>query len=388
MNTIQSIYLGLYNIYEIIVRTSVNICFIDYTSRERDDIYKYTINNCNNYCNDISYEIGWKCCELLTFAGVVYRKNIIPTFHHITNEYFRCPVLLIKDGNEWTHTKDIDLWKEIMNYDLILYTDYSENDPRKNYTMISESRLEENNSTITNKSNINFIMFQLTMNNEAFDINLKEPYNFLLTNNVLTFYFFRWYMKKIYNKVLTKEYSVNYMTNDMILVNLNSPFCIKISKDNVMSFSTEFDIYDEHTWNYNNDELPDLCDTPRHDLNDYNYHLSMSDDEDKCEDDDLQSDNEDDDLQSDNEDDDLQSDNEDDDLQSNNDDELQSNNDDELESDNDDELESDNDDELESDNDDELESDKEEDDLQSDGLDTFEYIEKIMEELVNKLSED
>jgi hypothetical protein len=358
MNITKTIYLGLYNVYEMIIRTGVNIYFTDCTTRERDDIYKHTVYICNRYCNDISYEIVWKCCELVTFAELVYRKNIMPTFHYMTNEYFRYPVLLIKDDNEWMHTKDIDLWKEIMNYDLILYTDYSENDPKKNYTMISESRLEENNSTIMNKSNVNFIMFQLTMNNEAFDINLKEPYNFLLTNNVLTFYFFRWYMKKIYNKVLTKEYSVNYMTSDMKLVTLKSPFCVKFSKDDVMSFSTEFDIYDEHTWNYNNDELPNiLCDTHEVDLSDCGCHLSINDDE----------------LESDNNEPQLDNDSGYDDDDDNND------------YDNGDDGDDDDDNDDDDGGDDKLSTYPDE---LTDYIDSFEHIERIMEELVDKLSED
>ena len=79
----------------------------------------------------------------------------------------------------------------------------------------------------------------MTTENEKYDINLKEPKNFLLKNNVLKYNFFRWYMKKVYNTDLSEDYSVNYMCQDMSTANLKSPFFIKFGDDGVTSFSSK-----------------------------------------------------------------------------------------------------------------------------------------------------
>ena len=247
MDIAFSILMGLSNIlyfiYEMLMFTGVSILFIQNSDSERHEIFKSVILNSNNYCNDITVEIGWKCAEIATVTNMFYRKQVIPTIHYLTNDYFRYPILLIKDGEEVMNIKNIDSYQlDELEYDLLFYTDYSENDPKKNYTIISETGIKDIKSPIDNKSDINFIIFQLTNRFGAkFDINLKEPKNFLLKNNVLKYSFFKWYMKKVYNRPLSNDYTVNYMSQDMSTVSLKSPFFIKFGEDGVTSFSSKPD---------------------------------------------------------------------------------------------------------------------------------------------------
>jgi len=244
MNIPLILFLGswniLYNIYEMLIYTGVSIIYIQTPGDERDITSKNVINICNNYCKEVSYDIGWKFAEIATVTKIFYRKTIIPYFHELTNDYFRYPILLIKDGEELIYVKNIDSSQlEEMEYDLLFYTDYNENDPKKNYTIISESGIKDIKSPIEHKCDINFIIFQLNIDNEKFDINLKEPKNFLLKNNILKYNFFKWYMKKVYNKDLSGDFSVNYMCQDMSTENLNSPFFIKFGDEGVTSFSSK-----------------------------------------------------------------------------------------------------------------------------------------------------
>jgi len=247
MDIAFSILLGLSNIlyfiYEMLMFTGVSILFIQNSDSERYEIFKSVILNSNNYCKDVTVEIGWKCAEIATVTNMFYRKQVIPTIHYLTNDYFRYPILLIKDGEELINIKNIDSHQlDVQEYDLLFYTDYSENDPKKNYTIISETGIKDIKSPIDNKSDINFIIFQLTNRFGAkFDINLKEPKNFLLKNNVLKYSFFKWYMKKVYNRPLSNDYTVNYMSQDMSTVSLKSPFFIKFGEDGVTSFSSKPD---------------------------------------------------------------------------------------------------------------------------------------------------
>lgn len=230
----------LYCIYEMLILTGVSVLYIQKSDKEREEIHKIIINNCNNYCKDVSIDIGWKCAEIITVTKIFYRKQLIPTVHYLTNDYFRYPILLIKDGEEIMCIKTLNS-SEIQEgeYDLLFYTDYSENDPKRNYTIIRETGIKDIKSPIEHKCDINFIIFQLTHNDEKFDINLKEPKNFLLKNNVLKFNFFKWYMKKVYNEDLSEEYSVNYMCQDMSTANLKNPFFIKFGDEGVTSFSSK-----------------------------------------------------------------------------------------------------------------------------------------------------
>ena len=242
MNILLTILLGLcnilYNIYEMLIYTGVSIIYIHKFDDERDEIFKKIIFISNKYCKNISYEFGWKCAEIATVTNIFYKKTFIPSFHYLTNDYFRYPLLLIKDGEEIMYIKNTNSPQlEEMEYDLLFYTNYNENDPKKNYTIIRECGIKDNQFPIEDKCDVNFIIFQLTMDNDKFDINLKEPKNFLLKNNELTYDFFKWYMKKVYNKNLSEDYSVNYMCQDMSTASLISPFYIKFGDDGVTSVS-------------------------------------------------------------------------------------------------------------------------------------------------------
>ena len=244
MNILLTILLGLcnilYNIYEMLIYTGVSIIYIHKFEDERDEIFKNIIFISSKYCKNISYEFGWKCAEIATVTNIFYKKTFIPSFHYLTNDYFRYPLLLIKDGEEIMYIKNTNSPQlEEMEYDLLFYTNYNENDPKKNYTIIRECGITDNQFPIEDKCDVNFIIFQLTMDNDKFDINLKEPKNFLLKNNELTYDFFKWYMKKVYNKNLSEDYSVNYMCQDMSTASLISPFYIKFGDDGVTSVSLQ-----------------------------------------------------------------------------------------------------------------------------------------------------
>ena len=244
MSIYLNIFLGLcnilYNTYELLIQSYVSVIYIQKSDNEREEILKNIITICNNYCKDVSIDIGWKCAEIVTVTKIFYRKQLIPTVHYLTNDYFRYPILLIKDGEEIMCIKTLNS-SEIQEgkYDLLFYTDYSENDPKRNYTIISETGIKDIKSPIEHKCDTSFIVFQLTHNNEKFDINLKEPKNFLLKNNVLKFNFFKWYMKKVYNEDLSQEYSIYYMCQDMSTATLKNPFFIKFGDEGVTSFSSK-----------------------------------------------------------------------------------------------------------------------------------------------------
>ena len=153
MDIAFSILMGLSNIlyfiYEMLMFTGVSILFIQNSDSERHKIFKNVILNSNNYCNDITVEIGWKCAEIATVTNMFYRKQVIPTIHYLTNDYFRYPILLIKDGEELMNIKNIDSHQlDVQEYDLLFYTDYSENDPKKNYTIMPSTQEISNKDKI------------------------------------------------------------------------------------------------------------------------------------------------------------------------------------------------------------------------------------------------
>ena len=104
MNILLEIYLSVINIiywlYEMSIYISVNIIYSYELEEQQDQIYKEVIGYCNNFCNEISYDIVWKYCEAITITKTLYRKNIVPNFHYLTTDYFRYPIVLIKDGKE------------------------------------------------------------------------------------------------------------------------------------------------------------------------------------------------------------------------------------------------------------------------------------------------
>jgi hypothetical protein len=198
----------------------------------------------DNYVIDIGMDISWKTIEVLGAIKKYYNKTIVPEFHNKTNDYFRNSILIIKDGKDVKVIKDIEILKKMdykkIEYDLVFYTDYTLNDTKRNYTLIMEdiNIIKNANELIKNKSDINFIVFQLSIGDKKYDINLKEPNNFLIKNNILKYPFFKWYMNKVYNIELEEDFSVNYMSQDMSIGNVHSPFFIKFNENSITSFSS------------------------------------------------------------------------------------------------------------------------------------------------------
>lgn len=233
----------LYFVYDTTMLGCISIIFPFESIETKMTLHKLCISNCNNYCNDICYDITWKTVEIITCIQIFYKKTVVPGFHKITNNYFRNinEVLLIKNGEEINRFKTWELFESVQEYedfDLLLYTKYSETECKKNYTIICEPALKNKEKIFSNKCDVNFIIFQLTTDNNKYDINLKEPQNFFVKDNVLKYTFFKWYMKKVYDVNLTEEFSINYMTQDMSIANLHNPFYIKFNEDGVTSFST------------------------------------------------------------------------------------------------------------------------------------------------------
>lgn len=230
-----------YTTYDVAI---FGIIFITLPLKSTDDkllLHKDIVTLCNTFCKDIVYDIGWKYCEIITIMSTYYKKTVVPEFHRITNYNFRNEVIVVKDGIETHYFKkweDLYKYEPELTYDFILYTDYQANDVKKNYTAIIDDKQLKPNYTIEKKSSVNFIIFQLTLNNNKYDISLKEPKYFILKNNTLKYPFFKWYMKSVYDITLAEQYSVYYMTQDMSIAVLHSPFFIKFNEDSVTSFSS------------------------------------------------------------------------------------------------------------------------------------------------------
>jgi hypothetical protein len=221
--------------------STVFIALPNKTIDEKNQIHNDMVTTINTFCKDIVFDIWWKYCELVTCINTFYKKTVIPKLHELTDYAYRNDVLLIKDGIETSCFKN---WTDLHNsieefdYDLILYTNYSLNDDKKNYTIIINDRSIRVKQPNEKMSSVNFIVFQLTTNNTKYDISLKEPKNFLLQNNVLKYPFFKWYMKTVYQVELSEEFSVNYMTQDMSTAEVYSPFFIKFGEDSITCFSS------------------------------------------------------------------------------------------------------------------------------------------------------
>ena len=266
-NTCNVIGKSLYFLYESSLKISVRaylLSFYNMNDEAITHIENTSVIACNNYFKDISMNISWKCIELMTLINAYYKKTIRPQFHKLTNNYFKKSVIVIKNNIESCSFKD---WKDlydcvnknnnIVDYDIILYINYDNEESKKNYTYISESILDSNpKNKFEKKSDVQFIIFQLTYKDNNYDINLKDPKNYIIENNIFKPVFFKYYMKKIYNIDLIGDYSINYMTNDMNVTKLNSPFYIKLSNTGLTSFPMKREpleiIREEHTDNSHN----------------------------------------------------------------------------------------------------------------------------------------
>ena len=198
-----------------------------------------------DYIISKSYEFGgdlmWQFIGLVTLVSEYYNKTVKPKFHEITDNYFRHSAIILNNGKQVNSFKDwIELYNYSINnelqYDLILYIDYSKNDSKKTYTIISDNVNNCNPFKEMNVSGAKFIIFKLNYNNVNYDINLKEPYNFLVKDNLLTHSFFKYYMYKYNNIYLENDYKINYMSNDMQTTSLTQPFYLRFGDNGLTSF--------------------------------------------------------------------------------------------------------------------------------------------------------
>ena len=233
----------LYILYEYIIYIPINI-FLFGDDDGISELHTIVINYINDFFINIGVNVSWKTIEIIDTTRIFYNKSVVPYFHNITNDYFRNSILLIKNGDITSPIKNIESLSKLdikdMVYDIILYTDYSLNDSKKNYTIIIDNVHDVTKSTesLKYKSNVNFIIFQVIIDGDKYDVNLKEPFNYIVKNNTLKESFFKWYMKTVYNVELPSEFSVYYMLQDMSIVNLHSPFFIRLNESSLTSFSS------------------------------------------------------------------------------------------------------------------------------------------------------
>ena len=232
----------LYAIYEGIITVPIYILLLG-DEEGMLECKSIVINNINDFFINIGVNISWKTIEIFDAIKKFYNKAMIPYFHNITNDYFRNSILLINDGVITTHIKNVESLVKMdiskLSYNMIFHTDYSLNDSKKNFTIILDDINNVNKSIelMNYKSNVNFIIFQLSIDDDKYDINLKEPFNYIIKNNTLKESFFKWYMKTVYNIELSSDFSVYYMLQDMSIGKLISPFFIKFNESSVTSFS-------------------------------------------------------------------------------------------------------------------------------------------------------
>ena len=239
----------LYYIYEKSIRMGIRgYYYVNFTKGELnenekriDDIESETVLQCNNYLKDIFFKMNWKVIEFITLIREYNKKTLRPKFHELTDNYFRKSIKVIHNGDEKYSFKNykealakID-GEEKINYDFILHTNYHKTESKKNYTIISD-KLINNYEDQMFPSDVGFIIFQLKTGDVKYDIDIKEPKNYLIKDNVLKSNFFKYYMRNTYNINIGDEFSITYMTNDMSTSTLNNPFFIKFNDIGITSF--------------------------------------------------------------------------------------------------------------------------------------------------------
>jgi len=239
----------LYYLYEKCIRLGIRGYFYlnsskgDLNENEKriDDIESETLLQCNNYLKDLFFKMNWKVIEFITLIREFNKKTLRPKFHELTDNYFRKSIKIIYNGYEIYSFKNykeavakIDNVEKI-NYDFILHTNYHKTESKKNYTIISD-KLINNYEEQVFPSEVGFIIFQLKFGDVKYDIDIKEPKNYLIKDNVLKSNFFKYYMRNAYNINIGDDFSITYMTNDMSTSTLNNPFFIKFNDIGITSF--------------------------------------------------------------------------------------------------------------------------------------------------------
>lgn len=239
----------LYYLYEKCIRLGIRGYFylnsskgnLNENEKRIDDIESETLLQCNNYLKDLFFKMNWKVIEFITLIREFNKKTLRPKFHELTDNYFRKSIKIIYNGYEIYSFKNykeavakIDDVEQI-NYDFILHTNYHKTESKKNYTIISD-KLINNYEEQVFPSEVGFIIFQLKFGDVKYDIDIKEPKNYLIKDNVLKSNFFKYYMRNAYNINIGDDFSITYMTNDMSTSTLNNPFFIKFNDIGITSF--------------------------------------------------------------------------------------------------------------------------------------------------------
>lgn len=207
-------------------------------------IFLYS-NQGYEFVKNVGIKICWKLLEWTAIINDLNKKTLKPKFHELTNNYFRKEIKVIRDGEEILSFKNVDESALVLNhsneinYDLILQTKFHKTDSKKNFTLLTDKIVDNYKENII-ASDVGFIIFQLKFTNEEgthkYDINLKEPKNYLIKDNILKSNFFKYYIKNIYDIDIPDNFSIEYMTNDMTTSSLNNPFFIKFNEVGFTSF--------------------------------------------------------------------------------------------------------------------------------------------------------
>ena len=189
--------------------------------------------------------LSWKLLEWTVIVDDFYKKKLRAKFHELTDNYFRKDIKVIRDGEEILSFKNVNEADLVLNhsneinYDLILQTKFHKTDSKKNFTLLTDKIVDNYKENII-PSDVGFIIFQLKFSNDKgthkYDINLKEPMNYLIKDNVLKSNFFKYYIKNVYNVDIPEEFNIDYMTNDMTTASLSNPFFIKFNDVGFTSF--------------------------------------------------------------------------------------------------------------------------------------------------------
>jgi len=265
----------LYSLYENSIRFGVRgYYYLNLTKGELNEndcginkIESETIIVCNNYFKDILFKVNWKIIEFISLIREFNKRTLRPKFHELTDNYFRKPIKVISNGVEIYNFKNYEeAYNKIekdekSDYDFILNTKYHKTESKKNYTIISD-KLSNDYKEIFDVCEVGFIYFQLKCSNngeiQKYEINLKEPKNYLIKDNVLKTSFFKYYIKNIYNVDISDDFSIDYMTNDMSVSSLNNPFFIKFNEIGLTSFPMKKENVKEEEVDYKNDLISSI----------------------------------------------------------------------------------------------------------------------------------
>jgi hypothetical protein len=257
------VFINKYEIKNIILSTSLSQNTIEYMVR-----FMWYIMGCYMHIKN-TYNI---------YIYIPYSKIVKPILYEILElDDGRYEIIVVRNGKEThkfktmndfkksgimkrdeNHENDITYPFNIDNYDFVMQTFYNkENDDTKNYC-IKYDYFNEGDYNNTSKtfdlpnivSNNKFIAVVLKFNNKEYQINIYEPFNFNVSENVVLEYnFLKWYMRKYYNIKLTNEYTICAIDNGVQLYHLYPSDAIEVCKNKYNKF--------EYTFDFNNDDNSD-----------------------------------------------------------------------------------------------------------------------------------